>query len=154
MSQNHHIIIIITIIIIIIIVTTTIRYHSHPGFGCWLSSTDVMTAVSFEKLSPRSVAVVIDPIQSVKGKIVIDAFRTIPRQAMLLDENPRQTTSNIGFLNKPNARALMRGLNRSYYSINIDYRKDELVEEMLLNLRRAQWHRGLGDLPPFQESER
>jgi hypothetical protein len=30
---------------------------------------------SFEALNPRAVAVVVDPIQSVKGKVVIDAFR-------------------------------------------------------------------------------
>lgn len=116
-------------------------YHSHPGFGCWLSSVDVNTALSFEKLDKRSVSVVIDPIQSVKGKIVIDAFRTIPQQAMESSKTyARQTTSNIGFLNKPSLKALMRGLNRSYYSINVGYQKNELVEEMLLNLRRVQWH--------------
>ena len=52
-------------------------YHSHPGFGCWLSMTDSQTQQSFEKLNPRAVAVVVDPIQSVKGKVVIDAFRLI-----------------------------------------------------------------------------
>lgn len=44
-------------------------YHSHPGFGCWLSSTDCNTAQIFEKECPRSVSVVIDPVQSVKGKV-------------------------------------------------------------------------------------
>lgn len=33
---------------------------------------------SFEQLNPRAVAVVVDPIQSVKGKVVIDAFRYLP----------------------------------------------------------------------------
>ena len=84
-------------------------YHSHPGFGCWLSGVDINTqqvvydlttafwsdtialllgddshgatlicwrfVQSFEQLNPRAVAVVVDPIQSVKGKVVIDAFR-------------------------------------------------------------------------------
>ena len=45
-------------------------YHSHPGFGCWLSSHDLEIQKVFEKKNPRSVAVVIDPIQSVKGKPV------------------------------------------------------------------------------------
>eukprot|EP00003_Mantamonas_plastica_P023369 TRINITY_DN4190_c0_g2_i2.p1 TRINITY_DN4190_c0_g2~~TRINITY_DN4190_c0_g2_i2.p1 ORF type:complete len:170 (+),score=42.26 TRINITY_DN4190_c0_g2_i2:110-619(+) len=40
-------------------------YHSHPGFGCWLSGVDVNTQKSFEQLNIRNVAVVIDPIQSV-----------------------------------------------------------------------------------------
>ena len=58
-------------------------YHSHPGFGCWLSSVDCNTQQSFEQLHPRAVAVVVDPIQSVKGKVVIDAFRLINPQAVL-----------------------------------------------------------------------
>jgi 26S proteasome regulatory subunit N11 len=56
---------------------------------------------SFEALNPRAVAVVIDPIQSVKGKVVIDAFRLINPQTMMLGQEPRQTTSNVGHLNKP-----------------------------------------------------
>lgn len=83
-------------------------YHSHPGFGCWLSSVDVNTQQvstlsidihvhgrqlaeslcflllqSFEQLNPRAVSVVIDPIQSVKGKVVIDAFRLINPQMLV-----------------------------------------------------------------------
>jgi hypothetical protein len=35
---------------------------------------------SFEALNQRAVAVVVDPVQSVKGKVVIDAFRLISPQ--------------------------------------------------------------------------
>ncbi|KAI9871008.1 MAG: multicatalytic endopeptidase, partial [Watsoniomyces obsoletus] len=35
-------------------------YHSHPGFGCWLSSVDINTQQSFEQLTPRAVAVVVE----------------------------------------------------------------------------------------------
>ncbi|GLT47000.1 hypothetical protein SLA2020_207230 [Shorea laevis] len=50
-------------------------YHSHPGFGCWPSGVDINTQqFSFEALNQRAFAVVVDPIQSVKGKVVIDAF--------------------------------------------------------------------------------
>lgn len=119
-------------------------YHSHPGFGCWLSSVDVNTQQSFEQLNPRSVAVVIDPIQSVKGKVVIDAFRSIPATQMMMGGGEaRQTTSNVGLLNKPSIQALVHGLNRSYYSINIDYRKTNKETDMLLNLHKGQWREGL-----------
>jgi len=118
-------------------------YHSHPGFGCWLSGVDVNTQQSFENLSPRSVAVVVDPLQSVKGKVVIDAFRTINQQAMMLGQAPRQTTSNLGHLRKPSIQALIHSLNRQYYSINIDYRKNELEQKMLLNLHKKNWVHGL-----------
>jgi len=118
-------------------------YHSHPGFGCWLSSVDTNTQQSFEQLNPRAVAVVIDPIQSVKGKVVIDAFRLINPSTAMMGQEPRQTTSNIGHLNKPSIQALIHGLNRQYYSIRIDYRKSELEENMLLNLHKNTWTHGL-----------
>lgn len=88
-------------------------------------------------------AVVVDPIQSVKGKVVIDAFRLINPQSVMLGQEPRQTTSNIGHLNKPSIQALIHGLNRHYYSIAINYRKNELEEKMLLNLHKKNWTHGL-----------
>lgn len=81
-------------------------YHSHPGFGCWLSGVDINTQQSFEALSERAVAVVVDPIQSVKGKVVIDAFRLINANMMVLGHEPRQTTSNLGHLNKPSIQVI------------------------------------------------
>lgn len=118
-------------------------YHSHPGFGCWLSGVDINTQQSFEALNSRAVAVVIDPVQSVKGKVVIDAFRLINPQTMIMGQEPRQTTSNLGHLNKPSIQALIHGLNRHYYSIAINYRKNELEEKMLLNLHKKKWSDGL-----------
>lgn len=122
-------------------------YHSHPGFGCWLSGVDMNTQTSFEKLNERSVAVVIDPVQSVKGKVVIDAFRMIGNQnqmmMMSLPTEPRQTTSNIGFLKKPTIQARIHGLDRHYYSLVIDWRKNDLEEQMLMNLNKKDWTAGL-----------
>lgn len=118
-------------------------YHSHPGFGCWLSSVDINTQQSFEQMQSRCVAVVIDPIQSVKGKVVIDAFRLINPQIVLAGREPRQTTSNIGHINKPSIQALVHGLNRHYYSIAVNYRKTELEQSMLMNLHKRNWTEGL-----------
>ncbi|ORD93857.1 RPN11 [Enterospora canceri] len=111
-------------------------YHSHPGFGCWLSSTDVSTQAAFEYICKRAVAVVVDPIQSVKGKVVIDAFRNI--EQLSLDE-PRIVTSNIGFLKKPSFVSIVHGLNQKYYSFNISFEKDSLEQRMLLNLNKKTW---------------
>ena len=127
-------------------------YHSHPGFGCWLSSTDINTQSSFEALNSRAVALVVDPIQSVKGKVVIDCFRLINPQLMMLGQEPRQTTSNIGHLQKPSIQALIHGLNRHYYSIVIDYRKNELEEQMLMNLHKRNWTNGLS-LERFEDHQ-
>lgn len=122
-------------------------YHSHPGFGCWLSGVDMNTQSTFEQLNARAVAVVIDPVQSVKGKVVIDAFRMIPGQGMMMmmptSNEPRQTTSNIGFLKKPTIQARIHGLDRYYYSLVIDWRKNDLEEQMLMNLHKKDWTHGL-----------
>lgn len=118
-------------------------YHSHPGFGCWLSHTDCSTQSSFEQLNPRAVAVVIDPIQSVRGKVVIDAFRLIPREISMMGAEPRQTTANAGHLVKPSISALLHGLNKYYTSLNIAYRKNDLEIKMLLNLDSKSWKSGL-----------
>jgi len=119
-------------------------YHSHPGFGCWLSGVDMNTQQSFEQLNQRAVAVVIDPVQSVKGKVVLDAFRLIGQaQMMQLPAEPRQTTSNVGFLKKPTIQARIHGLDRHYYSLVVDWRKNDLEEQMLMNLHKKDWTTGL-----------
>ncbi len=59
-------------------------YHSHPGFGCWLSGVDINTQQSFEALNQRAVSIVIDPIQSVKGKV--------GRQSLAMKSSSKQFT--------------------------------------------------------------
>ncbi|CAI8032378.1 26S proteasome non-ATPase regulatory subunit 14 [Geodia barretti] len=125
-------------------------YHSHPGFGCWLSGVDINTQQSFETLSTRAVAVVVDPIQSVKGKVVIDAFRLTDPRMQAMGHEPRQTTSNLGHLQKPSIQALIHGLGRHYYSLPINYRKNELEQRMLLNLHKKMWMAGL-QLKDYQD---
>ncbi|PVH16314.1 uncharacterized protein CXQ87_004186 [Candidozyma duobushaemuli] len=97
----------------------------------------------FEQLNKRAVAVVVDPIQSVKGKVVIDAFRTIDATTLMRGQEPRQSTSNVGHLNKPSIQALIHGLNRHYYSLNIDYHKTSYETNMLMNLHKKSWQSGL-----------
>lgn len=88
-------------------------------------------------------AVVLDPIQSVRGKVVIDAFRLINPLSAMSGNEPRQTTSVNGHLNKPSIEAMYKGLNKYYYSININYKTNELETKMLLNLYKQKWNFGL-----------
>ncbi len=90
-------------------------------------------------------------------EVVIDAFRLINPQTVMMGLEYRQTTSNIGHLQKPSLQALVHGLNRNYYSIAINYRKNELEQkvvsllimswlmsiQMLLNLHKKSWNFGL-----------
>lgn len=62
--------------------------------------------------------------------MVIDAFRTINPQSIAMNQEPRQTTSNLGHLQKPSIQALIHGLNRHYYSIPINYRTHELEQKV------------------------
>lgn len=53
-------------------------YHSHPGFGCWLSSEDVMTASSYENLTPA-----VSPSWSIlsslcEGRLSLTRFAPFP----------------------------------------------------------------------------
>ena len=47
-------------------------------------------------------------------------------------------------------QALIHGLNRHYYSLLINYRKNELEERMLLNLSKKGWAAGRTPLPCMQ----
>jgi 26S proteasome regulatory subunit N11 len=94
-------------------------------------------------LNPRAVAVVVDPVQSVKGKVVIDAFRSIDPQVIMMGAEPRQTTSNIGHIQKPSLVAIAHGLGKYYYSIALNYRKNEFEQKMLLNLNKVNWGNAL-----------
>lgn len=54
-------------------------YHSHPGYGCWLSGIDVSTQMLNQQYQEPFVAVVIDPNRTMSaGKVEIGAFRTYP----------------------------------------------------------------------------
>jgi len=69
----------------------------------------------------------------------------------MMGQEPRQTTSNLGHLNKPSIQALIHGLNRHYYSIGIGYRKTALEEAMLMNLHKTVWTEAL-TMPDFSTS--
>jgi len=54
-------------------------YHSHPGYGCWLSGIDVNTQSENQKHQDPWAAVVIDPKQTMSsGRVEIGAFRCYP----------------------------------------------------------------------------
>jgi len=42
----------------------------------------------------------------ITGKVVIDAFRLINPNMMVLGQEPRQTTSNLGHLQKPSVQVI------------------------------------------------
>ncbi|KAF8382288.1 hypothetical protein PRIPAC_71430, partial [Pristionchus pacificus] len=120
-------------------------YHSHPGFGCWLSSVDQNTQQTFETLHKRAIAVVVDPIQSVKGKVVLEAFRLVQMAQMMSFSsfNPiRQHTSCIGHQSTATAVAIIHGLGKKYYSLVCEYKITEREQAMLAKLHAKTWMDG------------
>ena len=128
-------------------------YKSHPGTGIWLSGVDVNTQMQWEKTNQRCIAIVIDPVQSVKGKVVIGAFRLISQYSYNQSEECRETTSFIGHLEKPTAKALVRNLNRQYYSMPIVYKMSLCEQQMLMSLNRPDWMNGF-EIKSFVESDK
>jgi 26S proteasome regulatory subunit N11 len=53
-------------------------YHSHPGFDVWFSDVDASNQDAMEQQDQRAVGIVVDPVLSVRGKVVIGAFRNVP----------------------------------------------------------------------------
>ncbi|OSX76387.1 hypothetical protein BU14_0192s0004 [Porphyra umbilicalis] len=54
-------------------------YHSHPGYGCWLSGIDVETQRVNQQYQDPFLAIVVDPVRTQSaGKVEIGAFRTYP----------------------------------------------------------------------------
>lgn len=62
---------------------------------------------------------------------------------MMSGMEPRQTTSNIGHMTPPSMVAKLRGLDKHYYSIAINYRKNEGEQKMLINLNKSSWANSL-----------
>lgn len=58
-------------------------YHSHPGYGCWLSGIDVETQLLNQQYQEPFLAVVIDPhkTRDQRDRVEIGAFRTLPESA-------------------------------------------------------------------------
>ena len=63
---------------------------------------------------------------------------------------PRQTTSIVGKLKKFTMTQKMNGLDRYYYSLVIDYSKDEHEANMLMNLYKRKWTDGI-KIPKFTD---
>lgn len=52
-------------------------YHSHPGFGCWLSGIDVNTHKSLQMVNKTFFAMVVDPFRTLSSrKVDIGCFMT------------------------------------------------------------------------------
>lgn len=121
-------------------------YHSHPGYGCWLSGIDVATQ-DIQQLGGPFVAVVIDPERTISaGKVDIGAFRTFPK-----DYTPaRQGHEDEEYQTIPLNKAEDFGAYASqYYSLEVSSFKSTLDAELLSLLWNKYWVATLSQSPLF-----
>ncbi|KAH9852444.1 Mov34-domain-containing protein [Lenzites betulinus] len=110
-------------------------YHSHPGYGCWLSGIDVNTQMQNQKFQDPFVAVVIDPNRTISaGKVDIGAFRTYPEGYTPPDAGSSEYQSI------PLSKIEDFGVHANqYYPIEVQIFKSSLDSELLGLLWNKYW---------------
>eukprot|EP00040_Diaphanoeca_grandis_P039643 m.259674 g.259674 ORF g.259674 m.259674 type:complete len:338 (+) comp38499_c0_seq1:174-1187(+) len=110
-------------------------YHSHPGYGCWLSGIDVSTQRMQQQGMGPFLAVVIDPTRTcTAGKVEIGAFRVYPDGYKPPDEGPSE------YQTVPLDKIEDFGVHsKSYYSLDISYFKSSLDRRLLELLWNRYW---------------
>jgi COP9 signalosome complex subunit 5 len=123
-------------------------YHSHPGYGCWLSGIDVDTQAMQQKFQDPCVAVVIDPDRTVSaGKVEIGAFRTLPPE---LHAAQAKSSSSSDAKSVPSAKAADFGAHANrYYSLEVSHFKSSLDTQLLDQLWHKYWVQTLSQNPMF-----
>ncbi|KAI5457782.1 JAB1/Mov34/MPN/PAD-1 ubiquitin protease-domain-containing protein [Mariannaea sp. PMI_226] len=118
-------------------------YHSHPGYGCWLSGIDVDTENMQQKYQDPFLAVVIDPDRTINaGKVEIGAFRTYP------DDYKPPSTGDASEKAVPLAKAAEFGAHANrYYSLEVSHFKSSLDSHLLEQLWHKYWVQTLSQSP-------
>ncbi|EER25264.1 COP9 signalosome complex subunit 5, putative [Coccidioides posadasii C735 delta SOWgp] len=122
-------------------------YHSHPGYGCWLSGIDVSTQDTQQTYNDPFVAVVIDPDRTISaGKVEIGAFRTYPK-----DYQPsRAEHDDDGYQSIPLHKVEDFGAHASqYYSLEVSHFKSTLDTKILSLLWNKYWVATISQSPLF-----
>ena len=124
-------------------------YHSHPGYGCWLSGIDVTTQRLMQFQDPY-LAVVIDPDRTVSaGKVEIGAFRTFPE-----NYKPPTSSGDDEYQTIPLNKIEDFGAHASqYYSLEISHYKSSLDSHLLELLWNKYWVSTLSQSPLFTNRE-
>lgn len=125
-------------------------YHSHPGYGCWLSGIDVETQMMQQKYTDPFLAIVIDPDRTINvGKVEIGAFRTYPSDYKAAEQGAKASgDSGAGQQDVPLAKLSDFGAHASkYYSLSISHFKSTLDSRLLELLWQKYWVQTLSANP-------
>lgn len=126
-------------------------YHSHPGYGCWLSGIDVGTQATWQKYEDPFVAIVVDPDRTISaGKVEIGAFRCYPDGYV----PPDAQGDGVGNASVPMAKAADFGAHASkYYPLEVEHFKSGLDASLLQALWNKYWVQTLSASPLLTNRE-
>ncbi|XXG96722.1 Tryptophan--tRNA ligase, mitochondrial [Hypoxylon texense] len=126
-------------------------YHSHPGYGCWLSGIDVGTQTLQQKFNDPFVAVVVDPDRTISaGRVEIGAFRTYPENYKPTSSSSAEPSSSSSGQAVPLAKAEDFGAHANrYYSLQVSHFKSTLDSNLLELLWSKYWVQTLSQNPLF-----
>lgn len=118
-------------------------YHSHPGYGCWLSGIDCTTQMVNQLYSEPFLAIVVDPHRTIAaGKVEIGAFRTYPEGYKPPETSPSE------YQTIPMNKIEDFGVHANqYYSLDVSYFKSTMDGHMLDLLWNKHWVNTLGSSP-------
>ncbi|KAI1826190.1 JAB1/Mov34/MPN/PAD-1 ubiquitin protease-domain-containing protein [Xylaria intraflava] len=135
-------------------------YHSHPGYGCWLSGIDVSTENTHQQFNDPFVAVVIDPDRTISaGRVEIGAFRTFPEgyeapQSKVSATNAHESGNGGTTTTVPLAKAQDFGAHASkYYALEVSHFKSTLDTHLLELLWNKYWVQTLSQSPLLTNRE-
>jgi len=118
-------------------------YHSHPGYGCWLSGIDVATQMLNQKFQEPWLSIVVDPVRTVSsGRVELGAFRTYPEGYKAEDSAPSEYQSI------PMSKIEDFGVHcKQYYLLEVSYFKSSLDSHLLDLLWNKYWVNTLSSNP-------
>jgi len=120
-------------------------YHSHPGYGCWLSGIDVSTQMLNQQFQEPWLAIVIDPVRTISsGKVELGAFRTYPEGYKADNDAPSEYQSI------PISKIEDFGVHcKQYYPLEVTYFKSSLDSQLLDLLWNKYWVNTLSSNPLY-----
>jgi len=124
-------------------------YHSHPGYGCWLSGIDVSTQMLQQQWQDPWLAIVVDPKRTINsGKVQLGAFRTYPKDY----KPPEEGASEYQTI--PLEKIEDFGVHvKSYYPLEVSYFKSSLDNHLLELLWNKYWVSTLSSSPILANKE-
>ena len=126
-------------------------YHSHPGYGCWLSGIDVATQLLYQSHQDPFVAIVIDPLRTAAtGRVDIGAFRAFPDNMKGTESKSVSTRSDI-----PTEKIQDFGVHsKRYYSLDVEFYKSPFDADVINKLWDGYWAETLSCLKWDQSKRR